>query len=344
MYFRLDQLGKNVLRDFFVLVGAAETEVEVPAGDAQRIDLWHVPNPELLEAHPEIEPGLLRSMAAEPGMVEIWSAAPDTPDFHECTRKHRQWHHTLELRAGRRIPLPSAWLVGAGRPDTVLRDFGFVLDDAVVASGVYRTGAPGWQVRIVVIPELPRVRGTVLLRLLGSARVRRMALQDLAALPEDAWERRLAFPWLVRLSFEVPADLAATLPPEERDLIMETQEWFEQFTARKVEEGVQEAVQEALPKAVQEALPKAVQEALPKAVQEALPKAVQEALQGAKESWQLETMTRLCRRRLGRPPTEIEKAAIADRIDRLGEERVEEVILSSSADALSAWLADRNAE
>ena len=44
MYFRLDQLGKNVLRDFFVLVGAAETEVEVPAGNAQRINLWHVPN------------------------------------------------------------------------------------------------------------------------------------------------------------------------------------------------------------------------------------------------------------------------------------------------------------
>jgi hypothetical protein len=36
MYFRLDQLGENVLRDFFVLVGAAETEVEVPAGDARR--------------------------------------------------------------------------------------------------------------------------------------------------------------------------------------------------------------------------------------------------------------------------------------------------------------------
>jgi hypothetical protein len=319
MYFRLDQLGKNVLRDFFVLVGAAETEVEVPAGDAQRIDLWHVPNPELLEAHPEIEPGLLRSMAAEPGMVELWSAAPDTADFHECTRKHRQWHHTLELRTGSRIPLPSAWLVCAGRPDTVLRDFGFEVDGAVVASGVYRTGAPGWQVRIVVIPELLRVRGTVLLRLLGSARVRRIALHDLAALPEDAWERRLAFPWLVRLSFEVPADLAAALPAEERDFIMETQEWFEQFTARKVEEGMQEA--------------------LPKAVQEALPKAVQEA----KESWRLETMARLCQRRLGRPLTEIDNAALADRIDRLGEERVEDVILSSSTDALSAWLADPNA-
>src|SRR5918993_145599 len=76
MYFRLDQLGKNILRDFFVLVGLAETEVEVPAGDAQRIDVWHVPDPELLEAHPEIEPGLLRSMAAEPG----WS---------RCRAQHR---------------------------------------------------------------------------------------------------------------------------------------------------------------------------------------------------------------------------------------------------------------
>ncbi|HZF47608.1 MAG TPA: hypothetical protein VE093_03100 [Polyangiaceae bacterium] len=307
----------------------------MPAGDAQRIDLWYVPSPELLEAHPEIEPGLLRFMAAEPGMVEIWSAAPDTADFHECTRKHRQWHHTLELRAGRKIPLPSAWLVCAGRPDTLLRDFGFVLDVAAVASGVYRTEAPGWQVRIVVIPELPRVRSTVLLRLLGSARVRRMALQDLAALPEDAWERRLAFPWLVRLSFEVPAVLAATLPAEERDFIMETQEWFERFTAQKVEEGVQEALQKAL----QKALPKAVQEALPKAVQKALPKAVQEA----KESWQLETMARLCRRRLGRPLTETENAALANRIEQLGEDPVEEVVLSSSSDALGAWLAEPNA-
>jgi hypothetical protein len=323
-----------------VLVGAAETEVEVPAGDAQRIDVWHVPNPELLKVHPEIEPGLLRSMAAEPGMVELWSAAPDTADFHECTRKHRQWHHTLELRAGSRVPLPSAWLVCAGRPDTVLRDFGFELDVAVVGSGVYRTGAPGWQVRIVVIPELPRVRSTVLLRLLGAARARRMALQDLAALPEDAWERRLAFPWLVRLSFEVPADLAAALPAEERDFIMEAQEWFEQFTARKVEEGVRESMQEALPKAVQEALPKAVQEALPKAVQEALPKAVQKA----KESERLETMVQLCRMRLGRPLTEAESAALAERLNRLGNERIGEVLLSSSSELLAAWLSDPNGQ
>lgn len=299
MYFRLDQLGKNVLRDFFVLVGAVETEVEVPAGDAQRIDLWHVPNPELLNAHPEIEPGLLRSMASEPGMVEVWSDAPDTANFHDCIRKLHQWHHTLELRAGSRIPFPAAWLVSAGRPDTVLRDFGFVPDVAVVSSGLYATGAPGWRIHIVVIAELPRVRSTVLLRLLGSARVRRIALRDLAALPEDAWERRVALPWLVRLSFEVPADLVAALPAEEREFIMEAQEWYEQLNARRLRE--------------------------------------------AKESWQLEMMMKLCSMRLGRALNEEESTALAERLHRLGEEQVGQVLLSSSSETLGTWLSDPNA-
>jgi len=57
MYFRLDQLGKNVLRDFFALVGDVETEVEVPAGDAQRIDLWHVPQSGAFECPPRDRAG-----------------------------------------------------------------------------------------------------------------------------------------------------------------------------------------------------------------------------------------------------------------------------------------------
>jgi hypothetical protein len=171
---------------------------------------------------------------------------------------------------------------------------------AVVPSGLYTTGVHGWRIYIVVIAELPRVRSTVLLRLLGSARVRRMALRDLAALPEDAWERRVALPWLVRLSFEVPADIVVALPAEERDFIMEAQEWYEQFNARRLKE--------------------------------------------AKESGQLETMTKLCSMRLGRPLSEEESTALAERLHRLGEERVGQVLLSSSSETLSIWLADPNAK
>jgi hypothetical protein len=55
-------------------------------------------------------------------------------------------------------------------------------------------------------------------------------------------------------------------------------------------------------------------------------------------------MARLCGKRLGRPLTDAEKAALTDRLDRLGEERVEEVILSSSSEALGIWLTDPNAK
>jgi len=129
-----------------------------------------------------------------------------------------------------------------------------------------------------------------------------MALRDLAALPEDAWERRVALPWLVRRSFEVTAEVVADLPPEERDFIMETREWYEQFNAKRLNE----------------------------------------ALQKGKESGQLETMVQLCGTRLGRPLTEAESTALADRLNRLGKERVGQVLLSSSSEMLAVWLSDPN--
>ncbi|WP_437683534.1 hypothetical protein [Sorangium sp. So ce131] len=217
-----------------------------------------------------------------------------------------QWHHTLELRAERQLAVPATWLLSAGRPDGVLRDFGFV-PDAAGAEGLYGAPAPGWRVQIVVIAELPRVRSTVLLRLLGSARVRRAALRDLASLPEDAWERRVALPWLVRLSFEVPEDLLPALPAEERDLIVETREWFEQFTARRINEAVKEAIKEA------------------------------------EERGELQMTARLCAMRLGRLLTEVEHAALAERLDRLGQDRVGEVVLSFTAEALATWLSATDA-
>lgn len=67
-------------------------------------------------------------------------------------------------------------------------------------------------------------------------------------------------------------------------------------------------------------------------------------LEEAEESGRRKTMARLCGKRLGRSLTEVESAALVTRLDHLGEERVAEVILSSSSDALSTWLADPNAK
>ena len=66
-------------------------------------------------------------------------------------------------------------------------------------------------------------------------------------------------------------------------------------------------------------------------------------LKEAKESGQLETMEELCGMRLGRPLNEEESTALAERLHRLGKERVGQVLLSSSSDTLAAWLSDPNA-
>ncbi|KYG03931.1 hypothetical protein BE21_49345 [Sorangium cellulosum] len=160
--------------------------------------------------------------------------------------------------------------------------------------------------------------------------MRRAALRDLAALPGDAWERRVAMPWLVRLSFEVPEQLLPGLPSEERDFVMETREWFEQFTARKVEAGVEAALKEAVKEAVKEAKKEAKKEA-------------EEAKKEAEQRARLRLTAQMCELRLGRPLAEAEIAALGERLARLQETRVAEVLLSFSAEALATWLADPNA-
>jgi hypothetical protein len=58
---------------------------------------------------------------------------------------------------------------------------------------------------------------------------------------------------------------------------------------------------------------------------------------------QLRTLARQLEKRLGRAPSELERAAMGERLERLGDDRLDEVLFSLSAGALAAWLADPNA-
>ena len=54
-------------------------------------------------------------------------------------------------------------------------------------------------------------------------------------------------------------------------------------------------------------------------------------------------LVRLCVRRLGRALTPPEEAALATRLERVGPDRLADVVLDSTPDALAAWLADPEA-
>ncbi|WP_434045150.1 MULTISPECIES: hypothetical protein [Sorangium] len=301
---RFDAFGKNVLRDTLTLVGGADTEVEVIAA-SQTIDVWYVPDPARAPLRAEL--GLLGEFAAEPCQFEPFHNTPGPAELRGCVHKQLHWHHELERRAGSEVPFPRLCLLSSGRPTTVLDAFGFDRDPG--RPGMYRT-APGWRVDLVVISELPRTRETLLLRLLGARAVLRDAIRDLAALPDDAWERSIALPWLVRLRFETPAEPSARAAndAEEEEIVTEVQQWFEQLKQSLRDEARKEALQEGLK-------------------------------EGLKEG-QIRALAEMFEKKLGRTLAEPERSVLTERFDRLGLSRLDDVRLELSADALAAWLAD----
>ncbi|XYI03710.1 hypothetical protein ACMHYB_29675 [Sorangium sp. So ce1128] len=99
---------------------------------------------------------------------------------------------------------------------------------------------------------------------------------------------------------------------------METREWYEQWNARRMQEAKE-------------------------AEERAQQRGHELGLQRGEQLGRLQMASRVCAIRLGRPLTEAETAALAERLERLHEDRVGEVVLSFSADVLAGWLADPNA-
>lgn len=93
-------------------------------------------------------------------------------------------------------------------------------------------GPPAAPLHVVVLRSLPRVRGTLLLRLMGRGATLQEAIQDLHALPEDAWERQVSMRLLVTFRFEIPQD---SLEAEEMKTLREIKamyaEWEQQIKA-----------------------------------------------------------------------------------------------------------------
>jgi predicted transposase YdaD len=54
----------------------------------------------------------------------------------------------------------------------------------------------------------------------------------------------------------------------------------------------------------------------------------------------LATHASLLARRLGRPLSDAEHAVLAERLDRLGEDRIFDLVLTHDGEALATWLAD----
>ncbi len=172
-------------------------------------------------------------------------------EFLACLSRHLA-HYAETLRRGRAlnkrrkekglpsepIPDPRLWIIAASFSAPILREL-----RAKRASGwprgVYFHGGAVCNVGIIVASELPRVRPTILVRIMAAGPGLADALDDLAALQADAHERIVAEQILAHIQ-----NVLAKKPsrsPEEEEFIATMQSTWEKAKKIGRDEGKVEA-------------------------------------------------------------------------------------------------------
>jgi hypothetical protein len=241
---RFDHFAKQLCRAALLPGGTVLVEEET-APEVETIDLCFVPEPDKRAALAAA--GLLGALAKEASLFEFHHQAPGVEDVLVCQHRQMGWFlgQTRAARAQKQ-PAPERarmWLVSAGRPEQAMTELGFAPRHEV-GIGVYSV-PPGFRLWLIVINELPEERSTLLMRLMGAGSVLRRAVAEVIALPEDAQERELAVPLLVRLRFELPAN-ANERTPEEEEFLMTGEQLFEEFVRKTREEGLGKGLEKGL--------------------------------------------------------------------------------------------------
>ncbi len=288
--------------------GDARSQFEL-AADALYGDLAWTPHPRRLPRRPR---DVLDRMARRTSLWEFFHCAPRLMALFACLRKQLTWHaqrvSAARAKKAPAPPMPWLWIISSTAPRAVMRALPFAPMKGW-PTGFYE-GPPSGTLRLVIVRELPATRDTLLLRVMGAGRTLHRAIDEIAALPDDAPERKIALPLLMKLRLTLPDEdpLMKHLSPLEAS----------------------DAYQNAVKKIEQRAAERALEQGLERGLERGLARG-------------LAPMVHQFSRRLGRPLTDAERVTLNTRLDALGPERIGDVVLDLAPDALAAWLADPDA-
>ena len=265
-----DHLAKKVGKEALDASGPTVVQYEI-SRDAQHADLRHDPDPARDAERGRL--GLLGRLAAVLCLLEIYGHSPSGAEIRACLSKHfahwdeceRKTRAQNKNRTIKNLPLepftePRLWIIATAVSAPLLRK----LEVKVAPSwplGVYFHGDDLYRVGIVVVDELPRDRSTLLVRIMAAGPALPEAIADLAALPEDAYERVVAEQIVVHLRHVIGDKLGQT--PEEEEFIVSMQGTWKEARAEGRTEGRTEGEARALLTALRVrgiALPEATRE------------------------------------------------------------------------------------
>ncbi len=233
-----DRFGKRLLHRGLSSLGVVHTNQDVTP-ESQAIDTWFEPDPLRLEELGRKLGALGRLLGSSPSMFELFHNAPSVVALRSCIRKqltHDQSRAVEARRLGRRPP-PLPWLcvISAGRPKSVIADYGMAPVRDCPGGFWQRSKADA--LTLISLGDLPRVRETLFLRLMSKGSTLLEACDEVDRLPRDAWERETAGALLV----EVRAKMEQTrreLTEFDKEFLMRTEGVYEQWEQKVKSAGL----------------------------------------------------------------------------------------------------------
>jgi hypothetical protein len=331
--------------------GVIAFERPVVSGDLA-IDIWFQPDPALEVLRRGA--GLLGWLASVVCVIEPFSEAPRLHSVNDCVARVFLLHRLVRRRAqGDRageeeasvVAVARLVIVSAGRPETAMASWAMQpkTGGEWPASGLYTSASPAgpW---LVVVPELPRTRDTLLVRMMGRDDTLRAAVDDLHALEPDAPERHIVAPLLRELKYDRErmglvltdketgmirwADIRERVWKEEDERIAREQSLIER--ERILSERIRTAEEQVR---TIEARARTAEEQARTAEEQA--RTAEARARAADER----AFARLCERRLKRALSAPERARLVAQMGALGLEVLAERIADLDGAALTAWLA-----
>jgi hypothetical protein len=221
-----DLFSKQLLEEVLSPFGDVKTSLEV-SGEAQFVDVYFEPSPLLTIAAHEL--GLLGRIAQTPCLLEPFRNQPSSVEIRSCLLKLFQVHGDYQRKSKREQEslqerdLPHLWILASSASEALLNRFGAIINDEW-GSGIYFL-APGLNVAIVAINQLPSNEETLLLRILGKGQTQKQAISEVIAF--DARDPRRSAILRLLTNWKISIEITGQVEAEEELMMALSQAYLE---------------------------------------------------------------------------------------------------------------------
>jgi hypothetical protein len=239
-----DQFAKQFLEELLSPLGKVETNKEV-IDEARQIDVLFSPAPTSSAQAQSL--GLLGRIAVlNTALLEPFRNQPSKTEVRNCLLKLLTVIADSQRQAKRENTtlaednLARLWILSPSVSPGLLSSFDAKLKVKNWLPGVYFL-SDSLRTAIIAINELPVTEETLWFRLLGRGTVQQQAVQELVALPPENLVRRnvleIVYKWRINVMTQ------QELTEDDRELMMNLTQAYEEARAQAVQEGVQQGLQ-----------------------------------------------------------------------------------------------------